>query len=348
MNTQKCISDADLGRLLEDDVTSQEKQTLQQHIDTCPDCKGRWQRMSAGVQHIEAFLSDKAGKALMTGGCLSEEVLTEFIDETLNQEDKQTAEEHLSQCSRCREALADGFSDAYEKNGDTWWSQYVAEQILRLFAEIPDQIDSLLEDIKTIKEEVTPSLQLIELPIFEPTESDVERLAAATGEGLSEQRLHQNDPPFDFHLVQFGRQLRIGLQTAGEDSTYENCLGRLELYETDTCKYSQAILIEKGQGQCIIEPDDVCVLRPQQGQLAVKFVPIVTLVDLASAGPEVYKPIFAKLLRHKDPRIRRIVVEVVARIYGAQASSLISHLAEDTDGSVRSAVQEVMKRFQKL
>lgn len=340
MNTKECISDADIGRLLEGDVTEQHRQTLQRHIEVCPDCKARWQQLSAGAQYVESmFKADQSN-------CLSEDLLTGFIDKTLNPEKRHTVEEHLAQCSRCRDSLAERVADSYTRQGDKWWSEYVGCQILSLFAKIPEEINGLLEILKiTVSESAVQTSQTIKLPILEPTEEQTMRLAAATGEGLFEQRLHQDNPPFDFHLVQFGQQLRIEIREAGEEPDYQNCLGRLEWFEADSLKYSQVVLIDKGQGRCTIQPEDVGRLHPKEHGLAIRLVPIITLADLTSMKTEAYRPILARLLRHAEPGIRKSVVEVVVRIYGPQARVLIEPLAEDEDEAVRLAVKMALQRL---
>ena len=345
MNTQKCISDADLGRLWEGDVTAQDRQALQQHIEACPDCKDRWQRMSAGAQHVETLLFETADKTQMVGGCLSEDLLTGFIDEDLDPTKRCMVEEHLDQCSRCRDALAGKFSDIYAKDGDTWWSQYIGGQILGLLTQLPkEEISDVLEALK-----VTPALSvrseaIIELPILEPAESEARRLAAATGEGFSVQTIQQNEPPFEFELVQFGEQVRITARALDEASPYKNCLARLELFERDNCRWSRIILIGKGEGQCVLEPEDVRGLRLQRGHLAMKLEPLVTLNQLASAGSEAYIPILSRLSKHEDPRMRRAAVEVIARICGLQAPVLIESLADDEDEAVRLAVKKALNQ----
>lgn len=341
MNTQKCLSDADLGRLWEGDVTPQEKQALQQHMETCSDCKKRWQRLSAGAQHVESLLFEAVSKTQKAGGCLSEDTLTGFIDEALNQEDRQAAEEHLTQCSRCRDALAEKFSDAYEKEGDTWWSEYVADQIMRLLTRLShEEIDQFLEALKVTPAASVRSETIIKLPVLEPAESEARRLAAATGEGFSVQTLHQEEPPFLFELVQFGEQVRITARPQQEDSPYENCLARLELYQEESCLWSQVILVDKGEGQYVLEPEDARRLRPQQQHLTIRLQPLVSLEQLASAGSDAFMPILSKLLKHKDPEIRYGAVEVVGRICGSEARSMIEPLAEDEDEKVRQAVKK--------
>jgi len=345
MNTQKCISDADLARLWEDDVTPQEKQALQQHIEICPDCRTRWQQMSAGAQHVETLLFETARKARMKGECLSDDLLAGFIDETLGPEKRYTVEDHLTKCSLCRETLADKFTDAYAKEGDTWWSQYVAHQILGLLVQVPDQIDHLLEALNITTGSPVQSEAIVKLPMLEPAQSEARRLAAATGEAFFAQTLRQEKPAFEFELVQFGEQVRISARSLGDDSPYKNCLARLELFEGVLCRCSRIILIDKGEGECVLEPEEARGVRPQQENLAMKLVPIVTLDQLASAGSDAYMPILGKLLRHEEPKIRCATVEVIARICGPQAQSLIKPLADDEDETVRQAVKKALNQF---
>lgn len=295
MNSQKCISDADIGRLLEDDLALQEKQAFEQHIEVCPQCKTRWQQASAGAGHLDALFAKAAG--------------------------------------------------AYEKQSDDMWSEYAASQILSLLAMVPDQVNELVEllNIKTVKSE--RSATIIDLLIFKPVESQAKRLAAATGEGFSVQTFKQDEPPFEFELAQFGEQLRITARSAQEDSPYENCLARLKLLEQDNCRWSQIILIEKGEGKCVLEPQVTRGLRPKEKHLALKLEPIVTSEQLAAAGSQAYRPILSKLLKHKDPKIRCAAVKVAARIYGLEANSLIEPLANDENQMVRQAVEEVLNQF---
>jgi len=281
----------------------------------------------------------------MKGECLSDDLLAGFIDETLGPEKRYTVEDHLAKCSLCREALAEKFTDAYTKEGDTWWSQYVAHQILGLFVQVPDQIDHLLEALNVTTGSPVQSEAIIELPMLESAYSEARRLAAATGEAFFVQTLRQEKPAFEFELVQFGEQVRISARSLGDDSPYKNCLARLELFEGDLCRCSRIILIDKGEGECVLEPEEARGVRPQQENLAMKLVPIITLDQLASAGSDAYMPILGNLLRHEEPKIRCATVEVIARICGPQAQSLIKPLADDEDETVRQTVKKALNQF---
>jgi len=348
MNTQKCISDADLARLWEGGVTTEEKQALQQHIEICSDCRARWQQMSAGAQHVETLLFEAVKKARIVGGCLSEDLLAGFINQTIDPGKRSIVEGHLAKCPSCQCALADKFTDAYAKDGNTWWSEYVGRQILGLLAELSDEeINHVLEDLNAAPAPPVQSEAIIRLPILEPVESEARRLAAATGEGFSVQTLRQEDPGFEFELAQFGEQLRITASPLQKDSPYANCLARLKVLEKDVCQWTEVILIDKGEGKCVLEPEQTRRLRPKQAHLTLRLEPIVTLEQLAAAGTQAYMPILKRLLKHEDRKIRSAAIKVAARIYGPEANSLIEPLANDEDEVVRETVKDALSQFPK-
>ena len=347
MNTQKCISDADIGRLLDGDVTSQEKQLLHEHIEICPQCKARFQQASAGARQLDDFFAQAAKEAQATDKCLSEDVLARFVNQTLDRTERDKAEEHLAQCSHCRDALADKFTDAYAKDGDRWWSEYAASQMLGLLALAADQIDELVELLNIETSQAIRSATIIKLPLLEPVQEQARRLAAATGEGFSAQTLRQEQPAFEFELAQFGEQLRITARPLQKDSPYDNCLARLKVLEKDVCRWSQVILIDKGEGKCMLGPEQTHRLRPKQAHLTLRLEPIVTLEQLAAAGTQAYMPILKRLLKHKEPKIRSAAIKVAARIYGPEANSLIEQLADDEDEMVRETVKDALGQFPK-
>jgi hypothetical protein len=281
----------------------------------------------------------------VTTNCLSEDILASFVDGSLDSDTRSIAEKHLFDCEHCTDALAKKFATAYEQNGDAWWSEYAADQMLHLLALVPGKLDDLVGMFKVTVREPLQLGQTIRLPIFKSGTGDRMRLAASTGDGLSEQRFHQDDPPFEFHLVQFGKQLRIDIRTEKEDSPYANCLGKLEFMEGQTCRHFRAVLIDNGQGQCIFEPQEALAMRPEHQPPTMRFTPLVTLADLESAGTEAYRPILASLLRNAGSQVRRAAVEVAARIYGPNVNSLIGHMTDDDDETVRQAVEKALSQF---
>lgn len=343
MNTQKCISDSELGRLCEGDLTFEEKQALQKHIEACPDCKARWEKVCAGARYLEEMLSKTAGKARGKDECLSDQQLRAFVKQTLAQAERQKVQAHLARCSRCSGALADKFTDAYEEEGESWWSEYAAEQLFGLFARLTDaEIDTIASELKAGPVSVRPTA-VIKLPVLEPVEQEARRLAAATGEGFALQKLRQYEPAFEFELTQFGEQIRITARSQEKTLTYQNCLARLELIEQDTPRFSRVLLIEAGKGQCILQPDQVKLLKLEKGELSLRLSPLITKDQLDAAGSKVYTAILRRLLGHKDPEIRCGAIEVIARICGLEARSLIEPLAEtDKDESVRATAKKAL------
>lgn len=345
MNTQKCISDADFGRLLENDLTVQEKQAFHQHMEDCPACRDSWRRISTGARYVEQVFSEAAPKD-RKAGCLSGDVLQGLVDETLDAGESNRAREHLMDCPHCRDALAEKLSEAYETEGASWWSQYVGRQLLGLLARLPgEELEPILHELGSQPaRRVTPAL-VIKLPVLQPAERQAERLAAATGEGFSVQRLHQDDPPFDFELVQFGEQVRITARVSGEDRTYADCLAELQLMEGGRSRRVQYVLISEGQGQCVLQPEEVRELRLQKEDLSLRLQPLQTAEDLARAGSDVYMPILERLIAHSEPHIRQGAIQVIARIGGPEVCELIEPLTRDRDPQVRAEAEKALRQF---
>jgi len=297
-----------------------------------------------------------------TKNCISDTDLVRLWENELVPQKKTLVQQHLENCTKCMKrweqmsAGAGYFDDLmddnaisklekeYDEKGQMWWSEYVAEQIFGLLVQVPDQINDFRKILGVKASVFVRSEAVIDLPLLQPAQEHVKRLAAATGEGFAEQRLHQDEPPFDFHLVQFGEQLRINV-SAPEDSPYKHCLARLELLRADVCMLSRILSVDKGEAQLVLEPKDIRPLKLSQQRISVKLMPLVTQQQLIEAGAEVYVAILTKLLEHNEPVIRCNTVKVIARILGSEAPSLIKPLANDSSEIVRAAVQKALKQF---
>ena len=247
-------------------------------------------------------------------------------------------QQHLTSCERCR-TLHKRLERALAQRRVAVTQP--SKEILRLVSEVPEMLDEVLAAAKAVLRLVTRSDAIINLPLFEAPGA-APRMAAATGEGYSEQVLRQDEPPFEFRLTQFGEQLRVTVRALGPSSPYEECLARLRLFEGDACRFTRHILIREGEGRCIIEPDVARAIRPRKGALRIEMEPVLTLDHLAAAGTEAYLPILERLLKHEDPRIRRHTVEVLSLIRGPAAAPLVESLANDADETVRAAVRRVL------
>jgi len=346
MNKHNCISEADFARLCHGDITPDEKKAILQHVEVCAECRENWEQVSAGFQHVQSLLSQAANKARETLKCLSEDQVSQYAADTLDPHSRQIADRHLDNCSRCRDAVAVKYAEAYENEGGAWWNQYVEEQLLSLLSLLPQaELNEIINELETETSQSELTGQIIRLPILEPARGEAMRLAAATGKGLSTQTVHQDDPAFEIELVQFGEQLRMTIRSLAEDSSQKECLARVNFLEQDSCRLSMVVLIENGQGRCIVQPDEVRKLRLDQESLSLRVELIDTIAKLAESGSEAYIPILERLLRHEDPNIRRSAVAVTARVCGPQARSLIESLSNDKDDSVRSAVKKALDQF---
>ena len=219
-------------------------------------------------------------------------------------------------------------------------------RILRLIAMAPEEMDGVMTLVEPVQVQAAPSGQTITLPMLRPTQAGPLRLAAATGEGFTEQVLRQDEPPFEFQLVQFGMQLRITVRAFGEDSPHRDCLARLRLREGDDVGLSRGVLVEKGEGRCTLEPDEVRALQPERQELTVRLEPLVALSQLVALGEEAYVPILTRLLAHEQPEVRGSAVQVLVQLRGPAAIPLIRPLVEDEDEGVQAAARRVLSRFE--
>ena len=340
MNTQTCLSDTDMGRLWEGDTSPQERRDFQSHLETCADCNARWKRVAEGGQYLAGLYEAAAGVSV--GSCLSDEQMAAYVDNALNAADKQQAEQHLAQCEQCSEAVRviQELSETGEQEAEQWWSQHTGRQVLQLFVHVPEAAEQLTEAISPARPFVAPSEQTVATTILEPTQAATRRLAAATGEGFSEQVIRQQSPPFELHLVRFGQELQIDVRALEADSPYRECLARLELLEDDICKLSRVVVVEDGQARCRLSPQETAACRPDEQTMTVRLVPMVTVQQLDEAGMEAYVPILTKLLDHKEPQIRCHAAQVLARVCGSAAQTHIEPLLHDQDEAVRSTVRK--------
>jgi len=317
-----------------------------EHIESCAECRENWQQVSAGAQHVQSLLSKAAGKAKETLRCLSEDQIRQYIADTLDQRSRQIADRHLDRCSKCRDAVAAKYAEAYEEEGGAWWNRYVEEQLISLLGLLPQaELDKIIGELETAPAQSELTGQVIRLPIPEPARGETMRLAAATGKGFSTRTIRQDDPAFEIELVQFGEQLRMTIRSLAEDPSQKECLARVEFLEQDHCRFSMVVLIEDGQGRCIVQPDEVRRLKLDQEGLSPRVELVDSIAKLAEAGAEAYVPILEKLLKHEDPNIRRSAVAVTARICGPGSRPLVETLSNDPDESVRSAAKKALNQF---
>lgn len=86
-----------------------------------------------------------------------------------------------------------------------------------------------------------------------------------------------------------------------ELSSSTDCLARLVLAEDGALRLSRVIVIERGEGGCILKPGEIATVRPERSPLTPSLPLLVTLDDLTTAGAEAYMPFLQWLLQHGDP-----------------------------------------------
>jgi len=343
METQACLTDADLSRLWEDDLDADRRAALEQHLTTCPRCRARWDQLCEGARYAASAFR-RAMAAPPGGECPSRETLRAYLDHTLGADEAQDVDAHLTACPECSDRVAE-ILEARGPEAEDAFRRYLARRLLDLLVAVPEEADALAATLRSPPEAPTAATPDVRLPLAKPATGAALPLAAATGEGFSEQVLRQADPPFEIHLVQFGDQLRVTVRPLEAESPYRDCLARLVFLEGDTRRFARVVRVADGEGRCLLPPDQTHALRPEREHLAARLEPLVTLEDLAGTGPDAYLPILERLLRHQNPAIRRHTVEILSVVRGPAAGPIIQPLAEDPDDSVRAAVQKTLARF---
>jgi len=124
MTNQICLSDADLSRWLEGEVSAQQRQAFEQHVAACPSCRSRWQQVRAGAEPFERALQ-QAARIASASACPCDEVLNAFAERRLDVQARGVVTDHVADCPRCTEKLAETFCRDYDREGRQWWQQYV-------------------------------------------------------------------------------------------------------------------------------------------------------------------------------------------------------------------------------
>ena len=92
----KC-AELDLLTLLEDDLSDERKKYMLSHIDSCPNCKEKYKNL----EWISSVLSTFYGME----SCLRSEEMVGFLEGSISHKVKKKIEDHLRECSKCRDEL---------------------------------------------------------------------------------------------------------------------------------------------------------------------------------------------------------------------------------------------------
>ncbi len=345
MITGSCISDDDFKRLLHDTVTGRQRGRLLEHLKHCPICQKRWKQIRDGMESSEIFLYSEDESISL---CPSEEIMLEYLDDTLDAEQRKTFEDHLKQCKNCKEhiELVRQAVQDFEQNGCEWWAQFIGEEVMFFAAQRPEIIETLRKVLEFDNNIViSQTKQPIQLHVFRPRSIITECLVAGVGEGLEQQVMYQDEPRVKFQIVQFGHQVHIFANILDEQSSYKDCLAKVEILEGDVCKLSQIILIHEGKGKCVFSPSEVRAAQSETQYAYARLKPLVTLTQLASLESNAYKPFFIAMLENKEPVIRKHAIIVLMKLFGHEILEDIRPLINDQDEEVRVTAKKVIEIF---
>ncbi|MCX6071999.1 MAG: HEAT repeat domain-containing protein [Chloroflexi bacterium] len=342
-----CLSDSDLFRLWNRDVGEKEQATFQGHLASCQACRQRWEEYSADAQLVaETLRKSRAPSSIPVGSCLSEEQVADYVSGVTKIEETQSIDRHLKSCQCCAGLVRSARFFCWQaEHGE-------------LLQESPLAAGKLLELVKRAgpSEPLRQALRIaqpgppvrfadpIRLACLVPKIDAAQRLAAATGEGLSEQVFRQDQPPFEVHLVQFGQELRATIRVGEAESPYADCLAEVRLVQDDRCVLSRIVLIQGGLGRCVIDPSSIEQARPESQAVQLVVQPLLTVGQLAAAGTAAFVPILEQLLGQDDVEIKQAALSMLVLIGGPQATALLKRACEDISPQVRAAAQEGLQK----
>lgn len=336
MAKHECLSEANMNRLYDGDLSAGERSALEEHLKECSACRERWDEF---VQGEELIMQELAPTEIDTSGCPGEDTLAAYADGLLPQEETTRVREHLEECPVCKQLVLSvrlGTSLWYEHKLEPS-TENLAPGVLDILSRLPDAADRVRRWLQAKQQLAVSFMEDVMLPCFEPRPLAAQRLAAETGEGFKRQRLEQPDSPFEVELAQFGREARIIIKAQADEPGLNHCLVELHLIEDDECRLKRSVLVKEGEGRCVLLPDEVEGLRPDAEPFKVEVQPVVTLGQLEDLMVEASVAILSDLVEYPDPFIRRLSVEVLGETGSSQAIPAVAEAKEDSDPEVRRA-----------
>lgn len=344
-----CLSDSDLVRFRNQDLSGPELTAFQKHLSSCPACSRRWEDYSKDADLVaETLRKPHPRSSAPIGPCLSDEQVAEYVGRVMSAKDTEAVERHLKGCRSCAAQVrsAQFFCWEAEHGGLIQESSVGPEKLLELVSRAGPS-GSMRQALRA-GQPGSPVLftEPIRLACLASKVDAAQRLAAASGEGLSEQVFRQDQPPFEVHLVQFGQELHVTVQVGEVASPYTDCLAELRLLQDDRCVLTRIVLIREGLGRCVIDPSAIEQARPDRQAVKLAVQPLLTASQLAAAGTPAFVPILEQLLEQDNVEIQQAALKMLALIGGPQATDMLKRACGDASPSVRATAQKALRHLQ--
>ncbi|MBI3796679.1 MAG: zf-HC2 domain-containing protein, partial [Deltaproteobacteria bacterium] len=101
-----------LSQFFDQELEKQEADKIRQHLETCPECRAkgeRLERMEATVRGVLSKSLSRLPPPAPSQECLSPEIISGYIQRTLPAEDGARAEKHLQACDACLNEVIEAF-----------------------------------------------------------------------------------------------------------------------------------------------------------------------------------------------------------------------------------------------
>ena len=341
-----CLSDSDLVRLRNQDLSELELTAFQKHLSSCPTCSRRWEDYSKDADLVaETLRKPHPRSSVPVGPCLSDDQVAEYVSRVMAAKDTEAVERHLKGCRSCAAQVRSARFFCWEaEHGELIQESSAGPGKLLELVSRAGPSGSMRQALQA--GQPGPSVlftEPIRLACLAPKVDAAQRLAAASGEGLSEQVFRRDQPPFEVHLVQFGQELHVTVQVGEAASPYADCLAELRLLQDDRCMLTRIVLVREGLGRCVINPSAIEQARPDRQAVKLSVHPLLTASQLASAGTPAFVPILEQLLDQDDVEIKQAALKMLALIGGPQATALLKRACGDASPPVRATAQEALR-----
>ena len=342
-----CFTDSQFVQIWNRDATPEVLAGYQAHLDACNTCRQRWEEFSQKANWLSnrMAVNRQQSERKTAGPCPDPERLAEYTSGVLSATDAQAVEQHLQHCFMCASQVCDVLLDVWEEEHSSSNAEVrtTAASVLWLVSHMPQSPHWVRSLTSKAPRRLMHFRENIQLPVMMPHAQRAQRLAAASGDGFSEQVIRQTDPPVTIHLTQFGQELRITVRVEPSVSAYTHCLAELKFLEGDLCRLTRVVLIEDGRGRCLIDPDSVLAALPQQQPFQVTLDPILTLEDLETAGTSAFIPILEKLVMQPQPEIRGIAIKLLGQTTDPVARALLQRLSQDPDSQLATWARQALQ-----
>ncbi len=329
-----CLSEETIEALVAGLLDEADRCRALAHLRQCPAC-----REAVGDTTLVWQALDPIFAAESRDRCPSAEQLDRYLQGTLSGAEARQVQEHLATCVRCAADLQALRAPAPGP---------AATRVIPLLHATAKGHPAVQRWTRESVDRVFRLPEPVRLTSLAPGADRQQRLAAATGQGFTEQRLTADASPYELEIVQFGEEIRLTVSLTDPNVPAAEGIVRVVLAEGDEVRLERLIAIQEGRGGCVLTPDEVRRCAPQQEPLTARVERLDAWRMLRDAGTAAVAPAVVELLAHADAAVRRAAIALLTEAGAVQVLGAIAACQEDADPSVRAAATRAVKDLEAL